>query len=51
MGVRDVTVELESATFVAELEPNAKLETEELRQVIESWEGYDYKVGEIELCD
>lgn len=51
MGVRDVTVELESATFGADLEPSATIEVEGLRQVIESWEGYDYKVGEIEVCD
>ena len=51
MGVQTVSVELESATFVAELEPNANVEVEGLRQVIESWEGYEYKVGEIEVCD
>ncbi len=36
---------------MAEIEPNAKVEAEGLRQVIESWEGYDYKVGEIEVFD
>ena len=51
MGVQDVTVELECATFVAELEPNAKVDVEGLRNVIESWDGYDYRVGEIEVSD
>lgn len=51
MGVQDVTLELECATFVAELEPNANLDVEGLRNVIESWEGYDYRVGEIEVID
>ena len=35
MGVQDVTVELECATFVAELEPNAKVDAQGLRNVIE----------------
>jgi hypothetical protein len=51
VGVQDVTVELECATFVAELEPNAKVDVDALRNVIESWEGYDYRVGKIEVGD
>ena len=42
-------MELENATFVAEMEEGATVDEEALREIIESWEGYNYRVGQIEV--
>ncbi len=42
-------MELENATFIAEMEEGATVAEGALRDIIESWEGYDYRVGQIEV--
>ena len=42
-------MELDEATFVAEVEEGAAVDEGALREIIESWEGYDYRVGQIEV--
>ncbi len=42
-------MELENATFIAEMEEGAPADEETLREVVESWEGYNYKVGQLEV--
>jgi hypothetical protein len=50
VGVRDVQLDLERATFVLEM-VGPTVDTEGLRSVIETWEGYGYKVGDIEIAE
>lgn len=42
--MRNVNLDLGEATFIVE---GFELDTEDLRQTIETWGGYDYKVGEV----
>lgn len=50
-GVEGVDLELETATFVVTTVGQRGASADELRLVIESWEGYDYRVGDITTHD
>jgi len=42
-------VKQDTATFVVDLEERAVVDIETLKRLIEEWEGYGYRVGEVEL--
>ncbi len=42
---------LSKAEFAVESEEGVDVDPEDLRLTIETWGGYDYKVGEIEVLD
>ena len=42
-------LDLPNATFIVDLEEGTQADPEIFREIIESWDGYDYKVGEIEV--
>lgn len=42
-------LDLPNATFIVDIEQGATVDPEAFRGIVESWGGYNYKVGEIEI--
>lgn len=45
----DVNLDLGEATFLVAGQDGVDLDVEDLKQTIETWGGYDYRVGETEV--
>ena len=47
--MKDVDLNLDEATFLVEGQNGIELDVEDLKETIETWGGYDYKVGEAQV--
>ena len=47
--MKDVDLNLDEATFLVEGQNGIELDVEDLKEIIEAWGGYDYKVGEAQV--
>ena len=44
-----MTLNLDEAAFMVEGQDGVELDVDDLKQTIETWEGYDYRVGEAQV--
>ena len=48
-GVKNVALNLDKAQFLVEGNEGTQLNMEDLKQTIEEWEDFNYRVGDVEV--